>query len=90
MIQMTTPITLKSDRSFDSQAFLNTVIAGLLSIGSILILYSIVHPNARLGIVIGFVVLFAGSVRRFTSAMGDSRYLCIDSRLCSSLGGLRI
>lgn len=51
---------------------LSTIIDGILLIGSILIRYRVTNPDARLGIVIGFVVLFAASLQAFTSATRDS------------------
>lgn len=52
--------------------FCSISIAALLLIGSILLLYYVQTPNARLGLVLAFIVLFAVGVSISTAATRDS------------------
>ena len=51
---------------------LSTAIAGFLLIGSILLLYFVTSPDARLALVLSFIVLFAIGLNLTTSATRDS------------------
>lgn len=50
----------------------STMIAATLLIGSILALYFVHNPGTRLGIVLGFIVLFAAGLSISTSASRDA------------------
>lgn len=51
---------------------LSTAIAAILLIGSILTLYFVTNPDARLALVISFIVLFALGLSLSTAATRDS------------------
>lgn len=51
---------------------ISTLVAGLLLVGSILALYWTTGPDARLGLVLTFIVLFALSVSICTGASRDA------------------
>ncbi|KAK3635609.1 hypothetical protein LTR56_014649 [Elasticomyces elasticus] len=65
-------------RYFEEQSLIwlvnvcSTAIAATLLIGSILALYFVTSPDARLGIVLGFIVLFAVGLSVSTSASRDA------------------
>jgi hypothetical protein len=52
--------------------FCSIVIATILLIGPILILYFVTDPDTRLGLVVLFIVLFAGGIAVSTGASRDS------------------